>query len=83
MELSSIFLTFGVLFLAGLAADQIGRRTALPRVTLLMLCGVIAGKSGLDLIPEAATEFYEFLAVTALTMVASTILNLNETITKQ
>ena len=70
MELSSIFLTFGALFLAGLAADQIGRRTALPRVTLLMLCGVIAGKSGLNLIPQEATQFFEFLSVTALTMVA-------------
>jgi len=70
MEFSAIFLTLGALFLLGLAADQIGHRTRLPRVTLLLCCGLIVGQSGFDLIPEAAEEWYEFLSIAALTMVA-------------
>ncbi|WP_026757121.1 cation:proton antiporter [Sediminimonas qiaohouensis] len=60
----------GALFLAGLAADELGRRTRLPRVTLLLACGVIAGGAGLDLIPDAVTNWYGFLSAIALTMVA-------------
>ena len=63
-------LTLGILFLVGLAADEIGRRTRLPRVTLLLLAGVLAGRSGLDLVPPEAEDWYEFLSVSALTMVA-------------
>ncbi len=70
MELHVTFLTLGALFLAGLIADQIGRRTWLPRVTLLLLCGILAGGSALDLLPAEARLWYEFLATSALTMVA-------------
>ena len=35
MDLVTVFLTLGGLFLAGLAADLVGRQTRLPRVTLL------------------------------------------------
>lgn len=70
MDLPVVFLTLGVLFLAGLLADMAGRRTALPRVTLLLACGLFAGQSGFGLLPEAAVEWYDFLAVAALTMVA-------------
>ena len=60
----------GGLFLAGLAADEVGRRTRLPRVTLLLGCGVLAGGAGFDLIPQAVTGFYGLLSTVALTMVA-------------
>lgn len=70
MRLDLTLLTLGILFLVGLAADEIGRRTRLPRVTLLLLAGVVAGRSGLDLVPAEAEEWYEFLSVSALTMVA-------------
>ncbi|REC58742.1 cation:proton antiporter [Rhodosalinus sediminis] len=68
--LAPVMLALGGLFLAGLAADTLGRRTALPRVTLLLACGIVAGGGGLDLIPQAAQDWYGFLSVTALTMVA-------------
>lgn len=45
-------LTLGVLFCVGLAADQLGCRTRIPRVTLL-LCGLVPGTLGL--IPERMT----------------------------
>ncbi len=70
MELYLIFLTLGALFLLGLFADQFGRRTRLPRVTLLLLCGIAVGSSGLNLLPQEAEYWYEFLTIAALTMVA-------------
>lgn len=70
MRLDIVFLTLGALFLMGLAADELGRRTRLPRVTLLLLTGVAVGRSGLDLVPEEAETWYEFLSIAALTMVA-------------
>ncbi|WP_397543699.1 cation:proton antiporter domain-containing protein [Roseovarius salis] len=68
--LPELLIALGLLFLAGLAADWIGARTRLPRVTLLLACGLVVGAPGLDLLPPAATVLYEFLSVTALTMVA-------------
>ena len=65
-----IFLTLGGLLLLGLLADEIGRRTRLPRVTLMILFGVAAGPWGFDLLPPAFQNWYEFLASAALTMVA-------------
>ncbi len=70
MKTEIVLLTLGGIFLAGLFADEIGRRTRLPRVTLLLLCGVAVGGSGFDLIPSEAELWYEFLSVSALTMVA-------------
>ena len=70
MDIHLIFITLGALFFLGLFADQVGRRTRLPRVTLLLLCGVAVGGSGLNLLPLEAEYWYEFLTVAALTMVA-------------
>ena len=70
MELAPLFLTLGALFLVGLLADTVGRKTRLPRVTLLLGCGIVAGSSGLDLLPAEAQSWYDFLAISALTMVA-------------
>jgi len=70
VDLSVIFIALGLLFLAGLAADVLGRQTRLPRVTLLLLCGIVVGRSGLDLVPDAADGLFEFMATAALTMVA-------------
>jgi Kef-type K+ transport system membrane component KefB len=70
MELALLLITLGALFLVGLAADTVGRRTRLPRVTLLLACGIVVGGSGLDLIPPEMRSLYDFLSVMALTMVA-------------
>lgn len=70
METHFALLALGGLLLAGLIADQIGRRTRLPRVTLLVVFGIVAGPSGIDLVPAALSDLYEFLASIALTMVA-------------
>lgn len=70
MDHATLMITLGALFLLGLVADTIGRRTRLPRVTLLLICGIIAGGSGFDLIPPEVRVLYDFLSVMALTMVA-------------
>ena len=70
MTLAGLLITLGVLFLAGLAADALGRRTRLPRVTLLLGCGIVAGGAGFDLIPAQVQAWYEPVSVIALTMVA-------------
>jgi Kef-type K+ transport system membrane component KefB len=70
MELPYILLTIGGLLLVGLVADEIGRRTVVPRVTLLILFGVVSGPSGFDILPTELAGWYETLATIALTMVA-------------
>lgn len=68
METHSLFLALGAMFFFGLVADQIGRRTLVPRVTLLLLCGLALGH--FDLLDDTISTAREFLSVTALTFVA-------------
>lgn len=70
MDLAGFLITLGVLFLVGLAADELGRLTHLPRVTLLLLLGLVAGNAGFDLIPNAVADWFDELSNIALTMVA-------------
>lgn len=67
---AALLIALGVLFLAGLAADRIGQRTKLPRVTLLLFCGLLAGEPGFRLIPQALSDLYPLVSVVALTMIA-------------
>lgn len=70
MDLHIPLMALGMVLLVGLATDEIGRRTSLPRVTLLILFGLAVGPAGFDLLPRALFDWYEFLASVALTMVA-------------
>ena len=65
-----VLITIGGLFFVGLALDELGRRTRLPRVTLLVLFGIAAGPSGFDLLPDGIDGWYPLVAVMALVMVA-------------
>lgn len=65
-----LFITLGGLFLAGLVADTVGRRTRLPRVTLLLLIGIAAGPVGLGLIPGPSEPWFDLASTAALAMVA-------------
>ena len=64
------FIALGALFLAGLAADMLGRRTKLPRVTILLVLGMLIGAPGLDLVAGEIVALYDILSIIALTMVA-------------
>jgi Kef-type K+ transport system membrane component KefB len=70
MDTAALLVTLGVLFLAGLAADQLGRITRLPRVTMLIVLGLLAGNAGFGLIPDAVADWFDELSILALTMVA-------------
>ncbi|MXQ09239.1 cation:proton antiporter [Alphaproteobacteria bacterium GH1-50] len=70
MDQAIVLVTLGVLFLGGLAADHIGHLTRLPRVTMLLLLGLLVGQSGLGLLPEQSAAWFEPISVVALTMVA-------------
>jgi Kef-type K+ transport system membrane component KefB len=70
MDNNAYFLiTAGSLLLLGMAADMIGRRTPLPRVTLLLLFGVAIGPSGLDLLPEFLYGHFDLIDNMTLLMV--------------
>jgi len=66
---SQFLLTLGGILLFGLVASTIGRRTFLPRVTLLLIFGMIIGKEMLDIIPAIFSERFEIIANMALLMV--------------
>jgi Kef-type K+ transport system membrane component KefB len=70
MSNSEILIAVGILFLAGLLLDKIGRIVHVPRVTLLILLGAVVGPPMLDWLPHDFNESNEFYAPTALTMVA-------------
>ena len=69
IEVAQTLVTFGGLFLLGLLADLIGRRTPLPRVTLLLLTGFIIGPSVLDWLPSFTSSWFPILTDVALAMV--------------
>ncbi len=62
-------LTIGGILLLGLVTSAIGRRTFLPRVTLLLVFGAIIGSNGLDWIPAEISRRFELVADVALLMV--------------
>lgn len=70
MDMSAqILLTLGGILLLGMATDMLGQRTFLPRVTLLLVFGVIIGEQMLNLIPAVISERFELIANMALLMV--------------
>lgn len=69
-ELAIPLIVLGVLFFAGLAADRIGRRLRLPRVTILLGVGLLIGQAGFDLLPSSIIELYPVVAIVALSAVA-------------
>ncbi len=68
-DISLVLLIIGVLLLTGYAAHIVGKRTHVPRVTLLLLLGLISGPYLLDLIPKGIEEWFPFIAHMALAMV--------------
>lgn len=59
----------GALLLVTLALDAVGRRIKVPRVTLLILLGVVLGPSGVGLLPAEAEDWYPVITDLALVMV--------------
>lgn len=59
----------GVLLLAGYAAHVLGRRTHVPRVTILLLLGVVVGPAGLDLAPAMLVDAFPLVTQLCLSLV--------------
>lgn len=66
---SQFLLALGGILLLGLMMSALGQRTSLPRVTLLLVLGVVIGKEMLDIIPAIFSELFDTIAVIALLMV--------------
>jgi len=64
-----LLLTLGALFLIGLAAHEVGKRTCIPRVTLLLLVGAIVSPNALNIVPPEMQTWFPFVSQTALCMV--------------
>ena len=62
-------LALGVLLLVGLAADLIGGRVAVPRVTMLLALGYVVGPDALDLLPPITDDWFPVGSPIALSMV--------------
>ncbi|MDG2176960.1 MAG: cation:proton antiporter [Gammaproteobacteria bacterium] len=62
-------ITVGCLLLLGLAIDMLGKRTSLPRVSLLIVFGILIGPSTLNLIPNFFLDLFDLIAQMALIMV--------------
>lgn len=68
-ESARLLITLGILLILGVVTDVVGRCTALPRVTLLLLFGFAAGPGGVDLLAEIPAAWFPRVADVALLMV--------------
>ncbi|MFH2124336.1 MAG: cation:proton antiporter [Pseudomonadota bacterium] len=66
---SQFLLTIGGILLLGLLTSTLARRTFLPRVTLLLIFGIVIGKEALDIIPPLFSDHFEIIADMTLVMV--------------
>jgi len=64
-----ILITLGALLLVGLLAKWLGRLTHVPGVTLMLLLGIAAGRSGWNLLPQRSEAWFPLLAHVALVMI--------------
>ena len=67
--MAETLITLGGLFLLGLLTDLLGRRTPLPRVTLLIAVGFLIGPSVADVLPGETQKWFPLAANAALVMV--------------
>ena len=68
-QAAEFLFAIGGFLLLGLAADALGKRTFLPRVTLLLALGVLVGDQFLGIVPVSASSRFELIADVALMMV--------------
>jgi Kef-type K+ transport system membrane component KefB len=68
-DAAKILLALGSVLLLGVATDAIGRRTPLPRVTLLLIFGFSIGPGWLNLLPDAFVNSFDLATDMALVMI--------------
>lgn len=68
-QIAEFLIAIGSILLLGLATDFLGKRTFLPRVTLLLIFGIIVGEEVLGVIPHSVTSRFEIITDIALLMI--------------
>ncbi len=68
-ENGDFLLALGAILLIGLITSEIGRRTPLPRVTLLLVLGIVVGEQGLGIVSSAITVHFEMIATMTLLLI--------------
>ncbi len=68
-EGARVLLTLGGLFLAGLLTDVVARHAPVPRVTLMLIVGFVAGPEVLDLLSDFSEQWFPILTELALVMI--------------
>jgi Kef-type K+ transport system membrane component KefB len=68
-ETAKTLITLGILLLAGFLADAVGRRTMLPRVTLLVVFGFLIGPAGFGFLSPQDGKWYAIVTDMALVMI--------------
>lgn len=69
MNSAAILLSLGAILLFGLLADYIGKRTPLPRISLLLLVGIVAGEHGFGLLSPQLIQQFPLVTDVALLLV--------------
>ncbi len=67
-EIAILLITLGAVFLLGVVADLLGRKTFIPRVSLLILLGLVLGPNVLDLLPKLQPDWVVGITDFALIM---------------
>jgi len=68
-DTAKTLIKLGILLLLGLATDAIGRRTRLPRITLLLIFGFVVGPAGLDFLSPNEEKWFSLVTDMALIMI--------------
>ena len=68
-QTAEFLIAIGGMLLLGLVADAVGRRTFIPRVTLLLVCGIVVGDDALGILPASVTDSFELIGNVALMMI--------------
>ena len=69
LQTGEFLFAIGAILMLGLATDYIGKRTFLPRVTLLLIFGILVGDEVLGMIPANVTSRFELITNMALMMI--------------
>ncbi|MEQ8288682.1 MAG: cation:proton antiporter [Gammaproteobacteria bacterium] len=68
-ETATILISIGGVMLLGMITNTLGQRTLLPRVTLLLIFGILIGPNVFDLIPQSIFSSFDLFANVALLMI--------------
>ena len=68
-DIGHSLLLVGAVLLLGLLGEALGKRTQLPRVTILIALGLALGPLGLAWLPNEQLPWFDFVATVALTMI--------------